>query len=195
MGADKALLDLGGEPALSRMLRVLREAGVTRIVTVTRPIDAAFRRAIDLSGVTTAINPEPTRGQTTSIRIGVQNLPSGVDAFLLCPVDMPLFEAADVGALRDAFRARPASASIVVPSVAGRRGHPALFSIRLAGEFRALKDDEPGHLVVRKDAGRVLHVVSENEALAFDLDTPTDLARAKAGFLGQRPNSPSAPRA
>ncbi len=178
MGQDKALLDLDGEPALGRMLRVLRSAGVYRIIVVTRPVGAALHKAVDLESITTVVNLDASSGQTGSIRIGVQNLPADLDAFLLCPVDVPLFEAEDVRALCAAFAARPTGVAIVVPSVGDRRGHPALFAAPLAAEFRALGDGEPGHAVVRRDASRVMHVALRNPALVADLDTPEDLARA-----------------
>lgn len=172
MGHDKALLDLCGEPALGRVVRVLREANLDRIVVVTGQVRSALRHLVNLEGVTTAINSEPDAGQTRSIRIGLANTPPATAAFLLCPVDVPLFEARDVQALIDAFSSLPKDSTqrIVVPSDGKRRGHPALFAASLRDEFRALSDGDPAHVVLRKDPRRVLHVASENPELFLDLD-------------------------
>ena len=180
MGHDKNRLDLDGEPALARVLRSLRAASVNRIVCVLAPVQNALRRAVDLRAVTCAINPDPRAGQTSSIRIAAQNVPAGTDLVLLCPVDVPLFEAEDVSALVAAFADRRSGESIVVPSHDGRRGHPALFTRDVVAEFGALGDDEPEYVVVRRDPARVRHVERSNAWLVRDLDTPEDLAAAQA---------------
>jgi len=172
MGRDKALLDLGGEPALGRIVRVLREAQIARIVVVTGEVRSALRHLVNLEGVTTAINTEPDAGQTRSIRIGLANTPLATHGFLLCPVDVPLFEVADVRALIDAFLAAmpDSQRTIVAPGDGARRGHPTLYAAQLREEFRALRDSEPAHSVIRKDPKRVLHVDTGNPELYLDLD-------------------------
>lgn len=190
MGEPKAPLDLGGEPALSRMLRVLRAVPIDHVVVVLRAVTPPLRRAIALDSVTTAINVAPDGGQLTSLRIGLANLAAASEAFLVCPVDVPLFEVADVRALVDAWRSRSERQSIVVPSHGGKRGHPALFARALKDEFLALADGEPANVVVRRDPARVVHVVSDNAWLVRDLDTPRDRdaaaleARARRGHAG-----------
>jgi molybdenum cofactor cytidylyltransferase len=178
MGADKALLDLGGEPALSRMIRVLREAGVSQIVVVLREVRAAHRRALHLEGLTTALNPDPAAGQLASIRIGLANVRTRADGFLLCPVDVPLFDVDDVRALLAGFAAAGDEIAIVVPSDGRRRGHPALYAASLAAEFRALEPASPPNAVVRRDPARVLHVPLANPELYSDLDSKADLGAA-----------------
>ncbi|MFG0316149.1 MAG: NTP transferase domain-containing protein [Planctomycetota bacterium JB042] len=187
MGTDKALLDLGGEPALGRVIRILREVPVSRVVVVLRPIGAALRRSVDLTGVTTAINVDPESGQSASLRIGWKNVESSADAVVLCPVDVPLFEADDVRSLLAAFRSRPDGARIVAPSVDGRRGHPVVFSTDVAREFAALGPDEPAHGIVRRDPARVVHVPSTNRWLVDDLDTPEEYAEAVRALEGRGP--------
>ena len=172
MGSPKALLRFGDETALSRMLRVLREAQVDQIVVVLKREIAAVERSCNLEGLTTVINPAPERGQTGSIRIGTRNLSARCRSFLLCPVDQPLFEAQDVRDLLSELERATAEISIVVPSFGQRRGHPVLFRRELAAEFHALGDDTPAHTVIRKDPLRVLHWITDNPELVTDLDTP-----------------------
>lgn len=182
MGRDKALLEFAGETALGRMIRMLRAAEVARIVVVLREIRPELRRAVNLEGVTTALNPNPQTGATRSLRIGLANLPADSAAFLVCPVDQPLFESADVKALQDAFATATPPSTIVAPSDGAHRGHPCLFARQLASEFRALSDADPANLVIRRDPKRVLHVLLSNPALFKDLDTPEDYAAAIRDF-------------
>src|SRR5207237_1164973 len=115
-----------------------------------------------------------------SIRIGLANLEPASAAFLLCPVDVPLFEADDVRALVAAFAAKAPAIGIVVPGNGKERGHPALFAASLAAEFRALADSDPGNAVLRKDPARVLHLALPNPELYADIDDEKDYAAALA---------------
>lgn len=184
MARPKALLELDNERSLERILRVFRQAGVVRIVVVLAEADAETRRRIDLTRAVTALQPRSDAPQCSSVRIGVANLPKGVEAFFLAPVDVPLFEPEDVVRLLEAWRGRPRGIEVVVPAHDGRRGHPALLGARLAREFGLLGDDEPTHAVLRRDPARVLHVDLPNPGLYRDLDGPEDLEWARAHLAG-----------
>lgn len=186
MGSDKALLEFGGEPAVGRVLRVLRAVPVQQIIVVQNLVRSAVRRAVSLEGLTSAINLNPDAGQTSSIRIGVQNLTPAAALFLLCPVDVPLFEAEDVRALVAALAADPEKV-IAVPCHGGRRGHPVLCRRALAHEFRALSDGAPAHEVIRREPARVAHVEVANPEVVQDLDTPEDYAAAVRRLAGRAP--------
>ena len=179
MGGAKALLDLGGETALARCLRVLREGGCDELRVVLGPASEAARAGLT-GGVDVVLNPQPERGQTGSLKLALARGAGRGEVFLLHTVDHPLAQAADVRALLDAAARRAPERSIVLPVVGGRRGHPALFATPLAAEFLSLGDDEPAHRVPRRDPARVLEVPLANEWLVRDLDTPEDLAAARA---------------
>jgi molybdenum cofactor cytidylyltransferase len=201
MGAPKALLDLGGEPALLRCVRVLRAGGADEVRVVLGPDAAVIRATLEampgaaaaLHGVGFVLNAEASRGQTSSLRAGLAAGVPAATGFLLHVVDHPLLEADDVAALLAAFRGRPPGRRIAVPEVGGRRGHPAVFEAALADEFLGLRDGEPGHVVVRRDPARVLAVPRSNAWLVRDLDTPEDLAAARAALArgGPGPDQPT----
>jgi molybdenum cofactor cytidylyltransferase len=190
VGGPKALLDLCGVTALERCLRALRAGGADELRVVLGHGAEQARAALPAELASRAhfvINPEPDRGQTSSIRVGLAAGAGAGSCFALHTVDHPLLEAADLSALLEAFDRRARGQSIVVPVVGGRRGHPALFESALAEEFLALGDDEPGHRVVRRDPARVLEVPAGNAWLVRDIDTPEDLAAARAA-LSDRPH-------
>lgn len=179
MGGAKALLELGGETALQRCLRALREGGCDELRVVLGPASESARAALP-GDVDVVSNPQPETGQTGSLKRALARGAGRGDVFLLHTVDHPLAQAADVRALLDAAAHRAPGQRIVLPLVGGRRGHPALFDTALAAEFLALGDDEPAHRVPRRDPSRVLELPLANEWLVRDLDTPEDLAAARA---------------
>ena len=179
MGGAKALLELGGETALLRCLRMLREGGCDELRVVLGPASDPARSGLP-GDVDVVLNPRPEAGQTGSLKLALARGAGRGAMFLLHTVDHPLAEAGDVRALLDAAARRAPEQRIVLPVVGGRRGHPALFETSLAAEFLALGDDEPAHRVPRRDRARVLELPLTNEWLVRDLDTPEDLAAARA---------------
>ena len=180
MGEAKALLDLGGRSALQRCLEALADGGCDERRVVLGPSGDEVLSELSGPRPDVVLNPHPERGQTSSLKLALARGTGRGELFVLHTVDHPLVTAADVRALLDAAAQRPAGKRIVLPVVGGRRGHPALFEAGLAAEFLALGDDEPAHRVPRRDPARVLEVALANPWLVRDLDTPADLAAARA---------------
>lgn len=190
MGTPKALLRFGDECALGRLLRVFRAAGVAPIRVVVNEtvaaalVDAARRgepaAILDRPDLRVVHNDAPGSGLSDSIRLALRAHPPAADeAVLLCPVDVPLVEAADIAALVAGLD-DPRRPAVVVPRApGGRRGHPALFGPATARELARLGDDEPAHSVVRRDPSRVLELPLPNPELYADLDHPEDYEAAR----------------
>jgi CTP:molybdopterin cytidylyltransferase MocA len=175
LGGPKALLELAGRTALERCVHALREGGAEelRVVLGARAEEVLARHArLDVHFV---VNTRWEEGQTSSLQAGLAAAPITAELFALHTVDHPLLQAEQVALLRAAYRDRPAGRRIVLPSVGGRRGHPALFEASLAEEFLALGPGEPAHSIVRRDPVRVHHVELDAAWLVRDLDTPDDL--------------------
>lgn len=129
-GRPKALLQRDGEPLLARQLRLLAEAGVRDTVVVLG--HHADRLAPLLAGraargAAWVQNPAPGEDPASSLRCGLAALPAAASAVLVLLGDQPLLEAADVRAVLQAWRARPAGAELVLPTHAGQPGHPLIF--------------------------------------------------------------------
>lgn len=119
-GAAKLLADVGGMPLIARTLASLLDAGIARVVVVTR--DGSGLEGVDAladSRVTAVVNPDPARGMFSSILVGLAA--AAGDIVLVLPADMPFVASATVAAV--ATRAA-AARSVIVPVHQGRNGHP-----------------------------------------------------------------------
>lgn len=173
MGAPKPLILLDGERALPRVLRLAREQRLAACVVLGFHAERV-RAEVDFGDATVVVNPDPDGGQSSSVRCAARALAPG-EALLLWPVDHARVTAATLASLRAAWVARPSGTEIVLPSHAGRRGHPAWFSPAAAAELAALPEGAPAHAVVRRDPARVLHVVVADRMVVADFDRPEDL--------------------
>ena len=172
MGFPKALAAVGGRPALARILEMCRLARLLPPRVVLGFHAEEIRKKIDLTEVEVCINPDPERGQTSSLQVG---LAQEDPAVLLFPVDHAALRAETLPVLLAAWQGRPTQSNIALPSDGHRRGHPVVFDAAVIAEFRALSPDQPAHQVIRADSTRVLHVPIDDPAAFRSLNHPQDL--------------------
>ena len=182
MGFPKALLQApDGRTFVARIAATLREAGLDDVIVVTGDVHAQIERALkEVEGVRLVRNPEPSRGQLSSLLTGLEAAVSpALDALLVTLVDVPLVRASTVRAVIDAWRT--AGAPIVRPAVGDRHGHPVMFDRRVFDELRQAPPGAGAKVVVRAHAADVCDVQVDDEGCLRDVDTPADYAALAAG--------------
>jgi nicotine blue oxidoreductase len=174
MGFPKALARIDDEDLLHRALRLCSTVGCAPLIVVLGADAERIVATLEPGRAVVVRNVRPELGQSESIRRGLDAVPSGSGLCLL-PVDHAHVREATVQALFHRYSARSGAEQIVVPSLEGRRGHPAFFAPAAVDELRALGVGDAARSVVRRRAERVVHVVTEDPAVVADLDTPEDL--------------------
>jgi molybdenum cofactor cytidylyltransferase len=168
MGSPKALLHFKGRTFLEHILGAIQTAGIERTAVVVghhrNEIAAAF------PGLPLIFNPDYEQGMSTSVKAGVRALPAGVDGAGIFLVDHPLIDAPTIRLLAD--RLRPGQ--ILLPTHAGRRGHPVFVAADLFGEILGLGPEEGLNTVVRRDPARVISLAVPNPGVLRDIDTPEE---------------------
>lgn len=189
MGQPKALLRIGptGPTFLQQLIGSLQRAGLETIVVVAgvdieRIRDAA--RAVT-PPVRVAENPDPSRGQLSSLRVALAALgDDDAEAVLVMPVDQPLVSADTVRRVVEAYRQH--GAPIVRPSRGLRHGHPVVFDRSLFEELQRADLARGARDVIATHRDAVVDVPVEDEGAFVDIDTPEDYRRA----FGRLPTGP-----
>jgi len=172
MGRFKALLPMGGESVIARVVGSFRHAGIKRIAVVTGHNAAELEPVLRKLGVDAIPNPDYERGMYSSVQAGVASLPPEVDACFLQPVDIPLVRPATMAALAARFVSE--QAPITYPRFAGRRGHPPLISRYLFAEILAGQGDGGLRALLTNHQGAASDVNVLDEGIVLDMDTPED---------------------
>ena len=172
-GTMKLLADVGGAPLLERTLASLLDAGVARVVVVTRAGEA-FEAVPSMADprVTVSVNPDPARGMFSSIQTGLAV--AGGDVVLVLPADMP-FVAPDTAAAVVARAA--ATQSVVVPVHRGRRGHPVAIPGRLCDALLALAPTTTLKDALASSGEAIVQLEVTDAGVLRDVDVPADLMR------------------
>jgi molybdenum cofactor cytidylyltransferase len=177
MGFPKALLlTRDGRPFVAAIAETFAAAGITGIVVVTGRDHE--RIAAALAHETLPVSPqvvrnlEPSRGQLSSLLIGIDQLPADAPAAVVTLVDVPLMTAETVRLVVSEWRRT--GAPIVRPAIGERHGHPVVFDRRLFEELRQAPLDAGAKTVVRAHAAEIVNVQVTDAGCLVDVDTPGD---------------------
>jgi molybdenum cofactor cytidylyltransferase len=180
MGTDKALLPwppgigLSKGTFLSAAIRSL-ERSTDFVIVVAGNNEAALAPVVYSIGGSIVINPDPSRGQFSSLQIGLREvLNRGRDAAISTLVDRPPARPATVQALREAFETAPQNIWAVVPEFSGKHGHPYVVGREMMERF--LREPVTGNAraVEHRYQDHVEYLPVEDSAIAMNINTPED---------------------
>jgi len=182
-----------GETILESLLRAWSRSRVERIVVVGRADDGWMRGTARRMGAAFVAPDAPPPEMKDSILAGVRFLesaerPEERDAWLVAPADMPRLPSSVIDRLIAAYAAR--GASVVQPSIEGRRGHPVLLAWRLAADLDQLPPGEGLSSLIRRHA--VHELPCDDPAILDDVDTPEDYERIQRHCRGSLREPPEA---
>jgi molybdenum cofactor cytidylyltransferase len=188
MGRDKALLPwpptdgISQGTFLSAAVHSL-ELSTDYVLVVAGANEAAITPIAYASGASIAINPDPSRGQFSSLQIGLHEiLNRGRDAAIITLIDRPPAATATVQTLRDAFDAAPPEVWVVVPEFSGKHGHPYVVGREMIELF--LREPPTGNArdVEHRYQDHIQYVTVDDPCVALNINTPADYAALMAKF-------------
>jgi molybdenum cofactor cytidylyltransferase len=184
MGRDKALLpwpplvdaQTSHETFLSSAIRSLSLA-TDFIVVVASKNEAGLAPVVYASGASVVVNPDPDRGQFSSLQVGLHEvLNRGRDTAIITLVDRPPVRAATVEVLRAAFLSAPSDIWAVVPEFAGKHGHPYIAGRELIEAFLQAPATASARDVEREHQERIQYVAVDDPFVALNVNTPEEYA-------------------
>ena len=185
MGTDKALLpwppQVEGKPVstetfLSAAIESLMLA-TDFVVVVAGRNEAAVAPIAYANGASVVVNPEPSRGQFSSLQVGLHEvLNRGRDAAVITHVDRPPVGPSTVQRLRDAFECAAANVWAVVPEISGKHGHPYLVGRELIEAFLQAPPTGSARDVEHRYQEHILYVPVEDPFVVLNINTPDDYA-------------------
>ena len=185
MGRDKALLPWppsasGAAPSnetfLSAAIRSLSLATEFVLVVVGKN-EAALAPIIYAHGASLVVNPDPGRGQFSSLQIGLREvLNRGRDAAMITLVDRPPVRTPTMQTLRDAFETADQNTWAVVPEFSGKHGHPYLVGREMMEAFLRVPATSIARDIEHQHQKHIRYVPVDDPLVALNINTPEDYA-------------------
>jgi molybdenum cofactor cytidylyltransferase len=184
MGTDKALLPWpprgdrapSNETFLSTAIRSL-EFSTDFVIVVAGGNEAALAPLVYAIGASIVANPDPSRGQFSSLQIGLNEvLNRGRDAAIITLVDRPPARHTTIEKLRTAFANAAPGIWAVVPEYAGQHGHPYVAGRELMTIFLDAPPTANAREIEHAHQQNVQYVPVDDPFVAMNVNTPEDYA-------------------
>ena len=181
MGRDKALLPWPppalGDTFLSAAIRLFF-SHVDVVLVVVGKNEAALAPVVYANGASLVVNPDPARGQFSSLRVGLQEvLNRGRDAAMVTLVDRPPVRMETIERLESAFeRATTQRKWAVIPEYQGKHGHPILVGREMMEAFLRAPETSDARDVEHAHLSQIEYVPVDDPLVAINVDTPEQYA-------------------
>ena len=189
MGADKALLPWppqvpGQAPSnqtfLSSAIGSLM-LSTDFILIVAGKNEAALAPIAYAHGASVVINPDPSRGQFSSLQVGLHEvLNRGRDAAIITLIDRPPVSTATVLLLREAYESAPPNIWAVIPEFSGKHGHPYLAGRELIELFLQAAPTASAREIEHNHLNNDRYEPVREPFVALNINTPEDYAALTA---------------
>lgn len=193
MGRDKALLPWPADVShptswrqtfLGAAIEMLRPH-TDLVIVVAGQNEDSIMPVVYSAGAFLISNPNPERGQFSSLQIGVQEvLNRGRDAAIISLVDRPPVLPKTVEALRAAFVAAPDPVWAVVPEFEAKHGHPYVIGREMIEAFLRAPATASARDVEHAQEAHILYQPVNDPRVCSNIDTPEDyqhLAKTNSG--------------
>ncbi|MHC1698610.1 MAG: DVU_1551 family NTP transferase [Geobacteraceae bacterium] len=177
MGEFKPLLPFGDGTVLERDISLFRDAGIDDVRVVIGHRAAELLPLVERLNTRPVINDRYHDGMFTSVRAGVENLESEIEAFFLLPVDIPLVRPATVQLLAESFDA--GTGSVFYPVFYGKRGHPPLISAHYREEIVNWHGEGGLKSLIFRHEAEAVNIDTGDENILLDMDTLAEYERLR----------------
>ncbi|OQB25474.1 MAG: Nicotine blue oxidoreductase [Firmicutes bacterium ADurb.Bin182] len=169
-GKNKLKARFRGESLFERALACVPVECFYKTVVVTQYEDLA--KQAEKAGFTAVRNPEPDKGISLSLRLGLEQVKSA-DAVMFMVADQPWLQKSTVRGLVETYKKEPGT--IVAPCFGKRRGNPVIFPNEIFDELSGVEGDFGGKTVImaHTDKLRLMPIMNEDEL--NDVDTVEQL--------------------
>jgi molybdenum cofactor cytidylyltransferase len=193
MGRDKALLPwpphaAGQAPSsdtfLSAAIRSLLQAS-DFVVVVVGNNEAALAPIVYAQGASLIVNPDPSRGQFSSLQVGLNEvLNQGRDAAMVALIDRPPVSSATLQELLDVFEVANQNVWAVVPEFSGKHGHPYLVGREMIEAFLRVPATSIAREIEHGHQEHIQYVGVDDPLVALNINTPEDYMGLRTRPLG-----------
>lgn len=167
MNRNKLLLTLGDESIIERVIRAVKGSDIDDIIVVYN--NENVKKIAKKYKVRTVFNERPDKGQSESMKIGINAACKETCGYMFIVGDQPFLDTSTINTLISTFKKE--KCCIVSPVYNGKRGNPVIFSSHLKAKLLEIEGDMGGRKIIDEYIKQVTFVAVDNDILGLDIDT------------------------
>jgi molybdenum cofactor cytidylyltransferase len=185
MGRDKALLPWPPQSAATASADTFLSAAIRLfaphvdiVLVVAGKNEPEIAPAVYAHGASLVVNPDPARGQFSSLQEGLQEVLSrGRDAAMITLVDRPAVKSETIRILKRAFEdAFRRGKWAIVPEYQGRHGHPILAGREMIEAFLKAPASANAREIMHAHQDKIVYLAVDDPLVVVNVDTPEQYA-------------------
>ncbi len=175
-GSPKQLLPWRETTVLNSVVQTAIETGLTPVIVVLGANADLIEPELP-DGCIVVKNETWTSGQSSSIRVGLSEVPEGIDGVLILLGDQPQVNPHFCDSI---LQRGLESGKITIPYVNDRRANPVYFPKHTFGRLKQVAGDQGGRAIFSEFQVELFPWL--DDCMAMDIDTPEDYEKLKACY-------------
>lgn len=167
MGRNKLLFPIEGDYMIERVIKAAKSSNIDKLLIVYNNKDIEEIGA--KHGAALIYNSNPEKGQSQSMKLGIEASDPQNQAYVFFVGDQPYLEVDTINKLIELFKNN--KGDIIVPLYNGRRGNPTVFSAKLRDRLLEVEGDRGGRAIIEEMKDRVFFIDIEEDKSGIDIDT------------------------
>lgn len=169
MGFPKPLLKIRGINFTDIIRKKLLKAGINDICLILGADADYIKKNLNTQNLNIIINKSWRKGQLSSLKTALGNIPTEAEAIMMCLIDHPQVKIATIRKLVKTYEKN--EADIVIPVYKGRGGHPVIFSRSVFGALAEAPLDKGAKAVTGNPGYKILRINVEDPYIRQDIDS------------------------
>ena len=180
---NKLLVKINNETLIEKIVKSSLESSANNTVVVLGHESNLLLKYLSNKNLTTTINKDYLKGQSSSLQAGLSALPEDCDAAIIILADMPDINFKLINQLIDNYNPDE-NKSIIIPTYNNKKGNPILLSREFFPDMLSIKGDKGAKDIIKKNKKYIKEIPQNNASVLKDIDTKEDLNKYTNNLKG-----------
>jgi len=172
---NKLLIKIDNQTMIEKIVDISLKSSANNTIVVLGYENDILQRILDNKKITTIVNKEYLKGQSSSLQLGISALPEDCDAALIMLGDMPNINSRLINQLIENYNPND-NKSIIIPTYKNKKGNPVLIDREFFPDILSIKGDKGAKDIIKVNKNYIKELPQKNSTIVEDIDTKDDLA-------------------
>ena len=173
---NKLLIKINNKTMIEKIVDSSLKSVANNTIVVLGYENEILQRLLINKNITTVVNTEYLKGQSSSLQMGISALTEDCDAAVVILGDMPDINSTLINQLIENYSPGD-NKSIIIPTYKNKKGNPVLMGREFFPDILSIKGDKGAKDIIKVNKKYINEIPQKQSAIINDIDTKEDLAK------------------